>query len=102
MLLSHRDRKRRLMKCSVSDLDIFSRCPRLLKYERGKHSTIKPPHLIVSERAIKKAYVVAAETKFRVDWRRILGWIDKDVFRTVDIRDAGAFKEAQKLSELSI
>ena len=38
-------------------------------------------------------------TGFKVDWRRIVGYVDKLVFQNVDVNDTSSFEKGRKRSE---
>lgn len=53
----------------------------------------------IAERVMQKCYLRAMETDFKPDWRTVLGWVDREVFSTVDINDTERWKEGKICSE---
>jgi hypothetical protein len=43
--------------------------------------------------------MLAMETGYRASWRRLVGWVDGDIFRDVNIADQESYQAARLLSE---
>jgi hypothetical protein len=88
------------VRISLDDISLFIQCPRyyfLLK----KESYVFPSsrRLSIIERMIARAYTRRTDYETKSEWRSIVGWVDKEVFKDVDIADEKAFEAARKLSE---
>lgn len=83
------------MRLSVRDISNFSKCPRF--YNIHKELIDTPTDII--RRVMCKCYVKRTEYDKRAEWRVIMGWIDRIVFKDVDISDRNLFAAARKKSE---
>lgn len=85
------------MKLHLRHIKAFSDCPALFRFSEGDQVLI-PRRRAVTESVIKKCYIQATETGYRTSWRSIVGWVDADVFASVDIDDDENFRAAKALS----
>jgi hypothetical protein len=65
---------------------------------KEKKSEVTEHEQIVSK-IISKAVMQVMETSYRADWRRIVGWVDKEVFSNTDVCDREQYDAAKKNSE---
>ena len=87
------------MRVSLPSLRAFSECPRYyyMLQEVCDSPISKRVSIVIS--TIKKCYLLAMETGFRASWKSIIGWVDRDVFKDVDISNEESFNAAKMLSE---
>jgi len=83
----------------IEDIAHYASCPQYYKFwTQNRPFLWKPTTQIVID-AVKKAYLVAADTGYRAEWRRILGWVNRMAFDGVDVDDECEFKAARSVSE---
>jgi hypothetical protein len=58
--------------------------------------------LRVIEKVIQKAYVQAMDTKFRSDWRRIVGWVDAELVGKHNTFEEGQWDQIRQDSEICL
>ena len=73
------------MKLSLEDLKIFSSCPVAFCFNNQDKTPTNTEREKIFKDVVCKAMLQITETSFRADWRRIVGWVDEKVFKTVDI-----------------
>jgi len=83
----------------IEKIKAFSECPRYYRFLEENESPPIPFRHTVIESIIKKAHLQAIETGYRMDWKKILGLVDSNVFADVDITNAEKFELAKKLAE---
>jgi hypothetical protein len=86
------------MRIELSDLCTYARCPSYYYFQRdlalpGERQTD------ICATVIKKAYLASLDTGHKVDWRRIIGWVDKLVFRGVSDLTKDVFEQNHIFSE---
>lgn len=81
------------------DIAYFSKCPQFFTFSQTKR--LPPPSLRLSiiEKVIKRAYIKRTDYEKKTEWRSIVGWIDKEVFRNVDVENEESFNAGRKLAE---
>jgi hypothetical protein len=87
------------VKTNLQEIKRASQC---LRYnEFYNNNLIKSDNLLVRtiNSVIQKAYLQVTETEFRCDWRRIIGWVDKEVFRDIDIEHTESWTKGKTNSE---
>lgn len=85
------------MRAKVEDIARFTKCPLYYHFSKDSKKLVTTRQFVI-ERVIKKAYLVALETGFYADWRRIIGWVDSLIFRKIHTVDSEALSAGQKLS----
>ena len=88
------------MWISLRDITLFSRCPSYFKFFSSIQTPKDSKYLAIIKRVIKKAYIRRTEYLKKAEWRVITSWIDKEVFKDIDVTDKKAFQSARKLAEL--
>jgi CRISPR/Cas system-associated exonuclease Cas4 (RecB family) len=87
------------MQIDAEDISIYSKCPRYYWFWK----TIQRPPIglrfSVIEEIIKRAYIKRTEYSKKVEWRVILGWIDRAVFHKADIQNQEQVETLRKLAE---
>ena len=71
-----------LKKLSLAQIRNYSICPNFSAF--SKDSFPVSFRLKIIEKVIKSSYLQMMETGFKVDWRRIVGWVDTLVIRGVE------------------
>jgi hypothetical protein len=87
------------VRISLSQLKAFSECPAFYHFLLKSIPVSPSIYQKVVEDVIKKSLIIATETSFRVEWRRIVGWVDTEVFRDVDMINKDSFAAARSVSE---
>lgn len=87
------------MRLSLDDISIFSKCPRYFRLLESGYITPISLRLSIVEKIIKKAYIRRTEYEKKTEWKTIVNWVDRSVFKNVDIENDESFKGARKLSE---
>lgn len=87
------------MRINLTQISRFSKCPRYFHYLENSLTIPISKSLTIASLVIKKAYNIALESGHLVDYRRIVGWVDTEVFRNVDVGNKESFKAARSLSE---
>jgi len=81
-----------------NDIYNFIKCPRYYKLSRQYKYPISPK-LDIIESVIRKAYTRRTQLNRCSEWRSLVGWVDKKVFKKVDINNEEAFEASRRLSE---
>lgn len=81
------------------DIAYFSKCPKFFDFSKTKILPSSSFCLSIIEKVIKRAYIKRTDYEKKTEWRTIVGWIDKEVFRNVDVENEEAFDAGRKLSE---
>lgn len=87
------------MQIPLTDLQAASQCFRY--YHFLKTVATKPTNQLtyITQKVIQKCYIKASETGYKAEWRQIIGWVDTQVFASVDIHNDGEYKTAKRQSE---
>ena len=86
------------MRVTNRQLRAFSECPAYYKFS-SRTRLIQSDQVKFVDRVLKKCCLLATETGWKADWRRVVGWVDKAVFSGVDIEKEEKFREARLLAE---
>lgn len=87
------------MRLNLKDLKIFSKCPVAFCFSlKDKAPLVTEQERIISK-TISKAVLQIMETTYRADWRKIVGWVDKEVFNNVNVYSKEQYDIAKKNSE---
>lgn len=86
------------MILNLNEINNFSRCPRYFRYISNMPVTTSRYADIVNY-TIKKAYNLTTESGFRIETRRIVSLVDKQVFKDVDVENKKDFTYNRSLSE---
>ena len=86
------------MRLHLQNLKSFSNCPAYYCFSKDKQVLI-PRRRVVIESIIKKCYMQATETGHRTSWRTIVGWVDREIFKDIEIQDDESFRAAKSFSE---
>jgi len=78
---------------SVAD---FARCPHFYHLSKSESDTLQTE---IIKKVIAKCYVKRIGYSKKVEWRVLTNWVDKLVFRDVDIFLENSFQAARKISE---
>ncbi len=87
------------MRVPLSDIKIVSQCPAyyaLLKKVPKKPISISAS---IAENVIKKAYINAADTGFRITWKNIIAHVSREVFKDIDVEVSEEFTRGRRTSE---
>lgn len=87
------------MRITLEQIKAASQCLRYYEFSQDLVEVEEDEDLKIVKKVIQKAYRVAMETEWKVEWRKILGWVDYEIFREVDISDSKAFKRSKKRVE---
>lgn len=87
------------MRIPLNDITAASKCFRYHNFLKKSTLASIPSAPDIALSTIKKCYVRGSETGHRATWRAIVGWVDKDVFRPIDVTDKEAFKKGKKIAE---
>jgi hypothetical protein len=83
---------------TFDDISSFSKCP-LYREKSKKYLFPKPLRLSIVEKVIRKAYIRRTEYEKKAEWKVILSWVDREVFKDVDVSNDEALEAGRKLSE---
>ena len=87
------------MRINLKHLKTFAQCPTAFCFNiREKELGVSEEERIILN-VISKAVLQVMETSFRVDWRRIVGWVDKEVFKNTDVYCSEQYGAAKRSSE---
>lgn len=87
------------MRLNLKQLKTFSRCPTAFVFSlKEKEELVTEQERIVSN-VIAKSILQIMETSFRADWRKIVGWVDKEVFSGTNVYCKEQYDAAKKNSE---
>lgn len=87
------------MQITLSDIQTFSECPRFYGFLKDVKNKPLPQDISIATNVIKKAYIIATETGFKANWRRVLGWVNTAVMSDVDVMDQEQYAVAKQLAE---
>ncbi len=88
------------MKINLKQLKTFSKCPMAfcLSLKGNKEPEITEQERIIGS-VISKGILQIMETSYRADWRKIVSWVDKEVFKNCNIYCSEQYSIAKKSSE---
>ena len=86
------------MRLTLDDISSFSRCPRYYQNLKG-YIFPKSRRQSIIEKVIRRAYTRRTEYEKKSEWKSVIGWIDREVFRDVDVENEESFRAARGLSE---
>lgn len=87
------------MRIPLNDILAASECFRYLSFLKDSSLVTVERPVDISARVINKCYVRSSQSGFKASWRLIVGWVDKLVFRRVEVSNREAFDAAKKISE---
>lgn len=88
------------MQLEFEDLKVFSQCPRLYRfYKQYDVITPIPRNIKIISDAMKTACMRWTRRYKRPEWKSVLGWVDKEVFRDVDVNNKEEYTRARKYAE---
>ena len=87
------------MRINLKNLKTFSRCPVAFCFNIKEKTVITTENKHIISNVITKAILQVMETSFRADWKKIINWVDKEIFKNVDIYDLDQYNAAKKNSE---
>jgi CRISPR/Cas system-associated exonuclease Cas4 (RecB family) len=87
------------VRIPLDDAKHFAKCPKYLSFLRGGYRQTISKRLYIIDKIIKKAYIRRTEYEKKTEWRTITNWIDKIIFKDVDVTNEESFKAARKFSE---
>lgn len=87
------------MQTTLQEVKLFSKCPK--RYWFLQNLVRKPisQDISIVLSVIKKAYNVAHETGYKIQWRRLINWVNKHVFKDVDVKNKESYESARKVAE---
>lgn len=86
------------MRHTLDDIKAFSFCPRYYSYSK-KNTYSKSHRASIIDKTIRKAYARKAEYNRPSQWKSIIGWMDKEIYKNVDMDNEESFYAARKLAE---
>lgn len=90
------------MQLSLSQIKAASKCFRYLSYlnsYRNPPPSIEDQDILLIKNVITKAYRISMETEWKVEWKKILGWVDAAIFTNIDITNEEACEAGKKRIE---
>jgi len=87
------------VRLDLKDLKIFANCPLAFCFSRKAEKLGRTELEKIVTDIVCKSVMHATETSFCADWRTIVGWVDKEVFKSSDIYEEEHFQAAKKQSE---
>ncbi len=86
------------MRISLKDISNFSKCPRYYHFLKEKKSRLTYRRTEIFKYAIQRAYSYQMNGK-KPTWRMIMGWIDSQIFKDIDVTSDDDIDKGRKLSE---
>lgn len=87
------------MQTTLKKIKTFSKCPRRYWFLQGLHGKPISQDLSIAISVIKKAYIITNDTGFKVKWRKIIGWVNRRVFKNINVKDKEQYNLALKSAE---
>lgn len=87
------------MKIHLNDIKACAQCPAYYHYLKDGIQRPEKAQISIASKVIKRCYVQATETHFKVGWRSVIGQVDREVFQHVDLENREQFDAARMLSE---
>lgn len=87
------------MRLSLKKLKTFSRCPVAFSFSLEENTLPVTEQERIISKVVSKAVLRIMETSYRADWRKIVGWVDKETFNSVDVYCKEQYDAAKKNSE---
>lgn len=87
------------MRIQLEEIRAVSQCPRynsLLKQVEHKSETSSTQTIL---NIFKECYIQIRETSSRPSWREIVGWVDTEVFRNLDVSNEETYEAGRRRSE---
>jgi len=87
------------VRLNLRQLKTFSRCPTAFCFDLKEEEVLVTEQERIISNVIAKAILQIMETSYRVDWRKIVGWVDKEVFSKTNVYCKEQYDAAKKNSE---
>tara|TARA_Y100000310_G_C20574754_1_gene759877 strand:- start:342 stop:1055 length:714 start_codon:yes stop_codon:yes gene_type:complete len=87
------------VRLNLKQLKTFSKCPVAYCFSLKEDSVSTTEQERIISNIIAKAILQVMETSYRADWRRIVGWVDKEVFNNTNVYCKEQYDIAKKNSE---
>jgi len=87
------------VRLSLRNLKTFSKCPAAYCFSLNEDAPLVTEQERIISKVISKAVLQIMETTYRIDWRGIVGWVDKEIFNEVDVYCKEQYTAAKKNSE---
>jgi hypothetical protein len=87
------------VRLDLNQLDIFTKCPMAFCYPKKNKDPLRTEQQRIFNLIVTRSVLQVMETSHRVDWKRIIGWVDKEIFKNVDVFDKDQYNVASKNSE---
>lgn len=90
------------MRILLNQIKEFSQCPRYYHNRLSKNDDLISSQLTLFNFILKRCHMQATETGYRAKWRSIVGWVDSQIFKDVDIDNTEMYEQAKKNSEYAL
>lgn len=87
------------MNITLKEVKYFSECPKFYKYMKGIIRKAPDKHILISKKIIQKGYDVARNNGVKVEWRRIVSWVNKETFGDIKGLDDPAYEPTRQIAE---
>jgi hypothetical protein len=87
------------MRIPLNDVATAAECFRYYNFLKESHKIHVPKLWEIAEYCAKRGYLSEMRSGFKSEWRQIVGWVDKAVFKSVDIEDEESYKQGRKDAE---
>lgn len=88
------------MRIILTNLKHFSQCPAYYSFLKTCKIRSRSHNVLIAETVIQKCYTISLETKFLADWRQIVGLVDTEVFKDIDVSTSNALKKGKWKAEI--
>jgi len=87
------------VKIDLKQLKTFSRCPLAFCLDQKNKEDLTTEQERIVSNVISKGILQVMETSYRADWRKIVSWVDREVFKNCNIYCSEQYSAAKKTSE---
>lgn len=86
------------MIVSLDQLSLASKCLRRYNYTKDP-APQETEDARIAQAVVQRCYLKVARSGFKADWRKVVGWTDKLVFKDMNVDDTEAFRAGRRRSE---
>ncbi len=86
------------MRLLLEDARDFSKCPRFYSFLKSKNIVLPSRRVDAFKHAMQRCYGYQMGG-FKPTWRKVMGWVDSQIFKDIDVTDDEAIEKGRKISE---
>ena len=87
-----------IQKLNLNQLKEFSLCPAYFWFNINNRPIKNARHEVILK-TIQKVYLKQSENKTIIPWKKVLEWINKEIFKIVDLTAPNSYERIKKVTE---